>query len=294
MEEFQANVMQFINTAETQIRQNVDMAQEFITTNWKLYSEQGTAYFDTLVPGHGYEIVVALAVVALTTILLLFTAIPCCLCGCCGGRRRNRKSRAPVVLMVGIPGAGKTAATSRLVYGEMSETRTSQAENVVPDVELGEGLRAMVVDTPGHQRVRSVWHNYVGRGAGSQAATHIVFMINSVDVRSEAKQIAEFLFDVLSDPETQDEEIPVLLLCTKSDMQTALPVQTIVPLVEHQLEQLREASKIDAHDRRDIIADYADENAPFKFDNAALPCTFASASSRTGDFDAIARFVREM
>jgi len=291
MEEFQAQAVQFFNNAQTYIQQTYATVQEFIMSNWKQYSAEGAAYFDTLMPGHGYDIVVALAVVLLTTLLIVLSVIPICLCG---GRRRNRKSRAPVVLMVGIPGAGKTAATTRLVYGKMAETLTSQTENVVPDVDLGEDVHAMVVDSPGHQRVRSVWHNFVGRNAGAQAATHIVFMVNSVDARNEARHVAEFLFDILSDPEVQDEELPVLLLCTKSDMQTALPVQGIVPLLERQLQELRESSLKDAHDKRDIIARDVDESETFTFDKATLKCTFASASARTGDFAAIARFVREM
>jgi len=294
LQNIQVQVMQYINVIQTELQQYANVTQQFIMTNWKQYSEIGTQYFEQLVPGHGYEIVVALTVVVLTTLLILLTAIPCCLCGCCGGRRRNRKSRSPVVLMVGIPGSGKTAAVARLVYGEMCNTHMSQTENVVSDVELGEGVRATVVDTPGHQRVRSVWHNYVGRNAGSQAATHILFMINSVDVRKDVKEVAQFLYDILSDSEVQDEEIPVMLLCTKSDMETACPERTIRPLIERQLQQLREAAQIDAHEKPDIVSNGVDEKIAFNFDNATCPCVFATASARTGNFDAIARFVREM
>ena len=285
--------MEYVAAAQANVKQYVDVAQEWATTTWTQYSEVGAQYFDTLVPGHGFEIVVALAVVAVTTAILLFMVLPCCLCGCFGSRRRGRKNRAPVVLMVGIPGAGKTAAVTRLVYGEMSETRMSQAENVVPDVDIGDGVRATIVDTPGHQRVRSTWHNHVGSSAGAQAATHIVFVVNSVDARGEAYRIAEFLYDILSDPDVQDEELPVLLLCTKSDMQTALPVETIVPLIERQLQQLREAALVDAHDKRDIVAENVDQSVAFTFDNATCHCSFAPASSRTGKLDAIAQFVRE-
>jgi len=287
------NAMQYVSAVQANAKQYYDIAQDWTMKTWTQYSEAGAQYFDTLVPGHGFEIVVALAAVAVTTAFLLFMILPCCLCGCCGRRRRGRKNRAPVVLMVGISGAGKTAAVSRLVYGEMSETRMSQAENVIPDVDIGDGVRATVVDTPGHQRVRSAWHNYIGASAGARAATHIVFVVNSVDARAEAYRIAEFLYDILSDPIVQDEELPLLLLCTKSDMQTALPVENIIPLIERQLQQLREAAQIDAHDKRDIVSENVDESVAFTFDNATCHCTFAPASARTGKLDAIAQFVRE-
>jgi len=285
------NVKEYVNSAQENVKQYADTAQEWATATWKEYSEAGTQYFETLVPGHGYDVVIAIAVVLLTTVLMLLTVLPCCLCG---RRRRGRKNRAPVVLMVGISGAGKTAAVTRLVYGEMSETRMSQAENVVAGVKLDEKICATIVDTPGHQRLRSIWHKFVGRAAGAQGATHIVFVVNSVDARAEAYRIAEFLYDILSDPDVQDEELPVLVLCTKSDMQTALPVQSIIPLIERQLQQLREAAQIDAHDRRDIVAPGLDESVAFTFDNATCHCRFAPASARTGDLEAIAGFVHDM
>ena len=266
------------------------------------YSALATAYFETLVPGHGAEVVVALAAVALTTLVLLLLVLPCCCC--CGRRagagassaqrRRARKSRAPVVLVLGVPGAGKTALLTRLVHGAMGETHTSQAENVVADVALGAGVRATVVDTPGHQRVRGVWHQHVGRGAGAAAATHIVFAVNAVDVRAEADRVAEYLYDVLADDAVQAAELPVLLLCTKADLATALPLEAVVPLLEHRLQQLRDAARIDGRDRGDIVGPHAAPDAPFVFDAAACPCSYAAVSARTGSLDALAQFVRDM
>ena len=260
------------------------------------YNALATEYFETLAPGHGAEIVVALAAVAVTTLVLLLVVLPCCCCCCCRrrGGRRGRKSRAPVVLLLGVPGAGKTALLTRLVHGEMGETHTSQTENVVADVDLGAGVHATVVDTPGHQRVRGVWRSHVGRSAGARGATHIVFAVNAVDVRAEADRVAEYLYDVLADDAVQAAELPVLLLCTKADLATALPVDAIVPLLEHRLQQLRDAQRIDARDRGDIVGAHAVPDAPFVFGSAACPCTFAAASARTGSLDAIAQFVREM
>lgn len=279
------------------VRAAASTAWTWASTEAQRWSEVVVAYCETLVPGHGTEVAVALAAVAATTLLLLLVVLPCCCCCCCrrgGANGKRRRRGAPVVLLLGVPGAGKTALLTRLVHGAMGETHTSQTENVAADVALGAGVRATVVDTPGHERVRGAWRRHVGRGAGAAEATHIVFAVNAVDVRAEADRVAAYLYEVLADPAVQAARLPVLLLCTKADLATALPVAEVVQLLEPRIQQLRDAARIDARDRTDIVGPHADPDAPFIFDAAVCPFSFSAASARTGNLDALAQFVHDM
>jgi len=217
--------------------------------------------------------------VVLSLVAIIF--ISCCYCCCCGGKKR--KSSKKTVSFLGLSNSGKTSLLLRMVHKTECEARMSQEENDVPFVEVTEsssersvGIR--VVDVPGNERVRTNWSKYASE------SDVVVFFINSVDFIAQSRQAAEYLYDVLTLPQMQKNNTPVIIFCNKCDLDTAKPIKTIRSGLEEQMEQLIQASAIDADTRLSPVVDDGDESKGFSFDNTVCPVSFISGSARKGDY----------
>ncbi|KAF9583162.1 hypothetical protein BGW38_010120 [Lunasporangiospora selenospora] len=147
------------------------------------------------------------------------------------GSKRNNKN---IVLLTGLPFAGKTTIHYLISYDKAVETVASIKENEA-DVEIVEGKSAVhMVDIPGHERLRFKFTEFM------PVARAIVFVVDSATVARQTRLLAEYLYDILSNKFTQDEKIPILVACNKSDLLTAFKKDRIKSSLEAEINKLRQ------------------------------------------------------
>eukprot|EP00629_Pelagomonadales_sp_RCC1024_P003913 CAMPEP_0119270024 /NCGR_PEP_ID=MMETSP1329-20130426/7187_1 /TAXON_ID=114041 /ORGANISM="Genus nov. species nov., Strain RCC1024" /LENGTH=271 /DNA_ID=CAMNT_0007270029 /DNA_START=79 /DNA_END=890 /DNA_ORIENTATION=- len=136
------------------------------------------------------------------------------------------KKKKPAALLLGPCGAGKTTLYHRLVDGE--------AVDAVMSMQAAEGMAGdqRVVDFPGHHRLRGPL------GAELKRATSIVFVFDASNAAATAKAAAEVLYAVL----TGGREVPVLVLCNKSDVPGAKTPARVKLILAAELETLRKTA----------------------------------------------------
>ncbi|EDW73297.1 uncharacterized protein Dwil_GK17473 [Drosophila willistoni] len=144
---------------------------------------------------------------------------------------RRRSAGRRDFLLTGLSESGKSAVFMQIVHGKLPETFTSIKENV-GDYHAGH-LSARLVDIPGHYRVRDKCFELYKRKAKG-----IIFVIDSVTVQKDIRDVADFLYTILSDSATQP--CSVLVLCNKQDQTTAKSAVVIKSLLEKELHTVRD------------------------------------------------------
>lgn len=137
------------------------------------------------------------------------------------------------ILITGLPDAGKTLLFVRLIHSHYMETFTSLQENIDEYVTYF-GRPWRIIDLPGQDQLRERYFNrykYCARG--------IVFVIDSVTILGEVKDVAEFLYTILLDPVIRNNAIPILILCNKQDKSRARDVEFIKVLLEEEMHLVR-------------------------------------------------------
>jgi len=145
--------------------------------------------------------------------------------------KRKRFGRG--ILLCGTCDSGKTTLFSQLMTGKPIESYTSMTEN--------KGLLSMIgykpitlVDIPGQERLRdNIFNKYVGSARG------IVYVIDSSVVSKQIRDITEFLFNILSNPEVYSARPKVLVACNKQDMGLVKGASVIQTLLEKEMNALR-------------------------------------------------------
>lgn len=69
-----------------------------------------------------------------------------------------------------------------------------------------------VVDIPGHERLRSTIRHYL------PVAATILFFVDSVDIASTLSDNAEYMYDILTNKHVVNRQVPVCVVCNKSDI----------------------------------------------------------------------------
>ncbi|XP_072174445.1 signal recognition particle receptor subunit beta-like [Diadema setosum] len=164
---------------------------------------------------------IALIVIFLTLIILKIFS----------GGRNNRRS----ILLVGLCESGKTMLFSRLVYKKAVESYTSIKENAGPYLAIGQGSMSLeVIDVPGNERLRmQFWNRFKHQARG------VVFLVDSSSIQKEVKEVAEYLYSLLSDEATTKNSTPFLLACNKQDITMAKSSKIIRTLLEKEMNTLR-------------------------------------------------------
>lgn len=163
-------------------------------------------------------IITAVIVIILTLVLLAIWKY----------RRNARRG----ILLLGMCDSGKTLIFSRLIHNRYVQTQTSVKENAGDYIVKSGFLR--VIDIPGHERVRSKFFDQfkvVARG--------IVYVIDSVTYHKEIHDVAEFLYNILSDSVVANNSPPVLILCNKQDQPLAKGSKVIQSYLEKEMNVLR-------------------------------------------------------
>ncbi|XP_074859860.1 signal recognition particle receptor subunit beta [Carettochelys insculpta] len=166
-------------------------------------------------------VLLALLAVALSLLVWKFT--------------RGRKSSRRAVLLVGLCDAGKTLLFVRLLTGNFRNTQTSITDSsAVYRVSNEKGSTVTLVDLPGHESLRlQLLERF------KAAARAIVFVVDSVAFQREVKDVAEFLYQVLTDSTVVKNAPSLLIACNKQDIPMAKSAKLIQQQLERELNTLR-------------------------------------------------------
>ena len=80
----------------------------------------------------------------------------------------------------------------------------------------GNGKKPVVIDLPGHERIR-----YKCLDKQKDSAMGIIYLLDAATITKGIRDATEFLFRILSDPTIYSNRTPVLVICNKQDMDKA-------------------------------------------------------------------------
>ncbi|KAK6478513.1 signal recognition particle receptor subunit beta-like [Huso huso] len=153
----------------------------------------------------------------------------------------GRKTTRSAVLLVGLCDSGKTLIFSRLLSGKFKKTQTSitdssaiynvKSEKVTSQTK-GRGFT--LIDLPGHESLRP---QFVERF--KSAARAVVFVVDSAVFQKELRDVAEFLYSLLTDAEIVKNAPALVVTCNKQDITMAKSAKVIQQQLEKELNTLR-------------------------------------------------------
>lgn len=197
-------------------------------------------------------------------------------------RSSTKRSALPVFLLTGCTGAGKTSlqllvsstvirsisyTDIQIERGEIVQTHTSQAsltiEAALPlsieaksdqyrsdaDPNRKVAKRFLLVDTPGHGKLRHITQEYLTK---PQQLKGIIFVVDAADLSTDGaglRETAEYLHDLLlslqkslvSKSSRAPQVLPVLIAAHKVDLFTALPAPLVKKALEKELSSIRKS-----------------------------------------------------
>lgn len=164
---------------------------------------------------------VALFIVLLTIIWLLL------------GRKRKGGS----LLLMGLSDSGKTALFTRLTHETVKQTVTSMKCNkgmYVGKLPSGKKAQITVADVPGYEKLRFKFFDELKADCGA-----IVFLVDSATFQKQIKDVAEFLYQVLTDSTIEARRPPLLIACHKQDLPLVKSADAVEALLEREFNLLR-------------------------------------------------------
>ncbi|OWR41110.1 signal recognition particle receptor beta subunit [Danaus plexippus plexippus] len=211
----------------------------------------------------------------LSIIVLLFTLV---FWWCFSRRRHLRRS----VLLTGLSDSGKTLLFVRLSYSQYRQTFTSMKENIEEYITSNNALR--IVDLPGQERLRNKFFDQY-----KSSAKAIVYVVDSVTIQKEIRDVAEYLYTILLDSVVQSNCPQFLILCNKQDQPMAKGSQVIKGLLEKELNLVRvtKSSQLQSVDSsQSNNSSYLGKlGKDFEFSHLNCKVEFAESSANTGDDD---------
>ncbi|XP_076679369.1 signal recognition particle receptor beta [Andrena cerasifolii] len=191
---------------------------------------------------------------------------------------RRKKSIGNSVLLTGLSDAGKTLIYARLVFSKFVATHTSVKENIADVVINNHSLK--IVDIPGHERLRYKFFDQF-----KLSSKGVVYVIDSVTFQKDIRDVAEFLYTLLSDRAIQRK--PVLILCNKQDQTMAKGSAVIKTLLEKEMNLLR-VTRTNQLETTDALATnlfLGKEGKDFEFSHLDANIEFAECSAFSKDSD---------
>ncbi|KAL5014251.1 hypothetical protein ScPMuIL_008521 [Solemya velum] len=156
-------------------------------------------------------ILVALIIGFLTLVYLFFS---------------KNQSRRRGILLLGTCDSGKTALFTKLVYNQEKQTYTSIDVNEGSYQVKNSSRTLKIIDLPGHERIRlQVLEQHRKQSRST--------------VQKEIKEVAEFLYTVLSDSVISHNALPLLVACNKQDMTFSKGAKVIQTSLEKEMNKLR-------------------------------------------------------
>ncbi|KMR04984.1 signal recognition particle receptor subunit beta [Lasius niger] len=184
---------------------------------------------------------------------------------------RKRKSAGHSILLTGLSDSGKTLIYARLLCSKFVKTYTSVKENVGDIAINNSSLR--IVDIPGDERLRSKYFDKY-----KSSAKGLVYVIDSVTIQKEIRDVAEYLYNVLSDSNIQ-KNVPILILCNKQDQTMAKGCTVIRTLLEKEINLLRmtKTSQLEATDASSANVFLGKQGKDFEFSHLDSHIDFAES-----------------
>ncbi|XP_061829064.1 signal recognition particle receptor subunit beta [Nerophis lumbriciformis] len=166
-------------------------------------------------------LLVALAVVIITCVFLRYFL--------------TSKTVHSAVLLVGLCDAGKTLLFSRLLSGKFKQTQTSITDSSAQyKAKNDRGALWTLIDLPGHDSLRP---QYLEKF--KSAARAIVFVVDSAIFQKEVRDVAEFLYVLLTDTVICRNTPTLLVACNKQDVTMAKSAKLIQQQLEKEMNTLR-------------------------------------------------------
>ncbi|XP_049873393.1 signal recognition particle receptor subunit beta [Pectinophora gossypiella] len=195
-----------------------------------------------------------------------------------GRRHVQRRS----VLLMGLSDSGKTLLFVRMVFGQYRQSFTSMKENVSDYLSINSKVR--IVDLPGEERLRMKYFD-----SYKDMARGIVYVVDSVTIQKDIRDVAEWLYTILVDKTVQSACPPILILCNKQDQPLAKGSQVVKNLLEKELNLVRvtKSSQLESVDpsQADQTGYLGKQGKDFEFSQLRNRVDFAEASANTGDDD---------
>ncbi|EFN79384.1 Signal recognition particle receptor subunit beta [Harpegnathos saltator] len=184
---------------------------------------------------------------------------------------RRRKSTGQGILLTGLSDTGKTLIYARLICSQFVKTYTSVKENIGNITVNNSSLR--IVDIPGDERLRNKYFDKY-----KSSAKGLVYVIDSVTIQKEIRDVAEYLYNLLSDPYMQ-KNIPVLILCNKQDQVMAKGCAVIKTLLEKEMNLLRmtKSSQLETTDASSVNVFLGKQGKDFEFSHLDSQIEFANS-----------------
>ncbi|XP_034024212.1 signal recognition particle receptor subunit beta isoform X1 [Thalassophryne amazonica] len=190
-------------------------------TPFERYVESLRSHVEHQDPVFVIGVIVALAAVIVTCVFLKYFI--------------TSKSVRSAVLLVGLCDAGKTLLFIRLLSGKFKQTQTSIADNSAPyKAKNDRGSTWTLIDLPGHDSLRP---QYVEKF--KSAARAIVFVVDSAIFQKEVRDVAEFLYVLLTDTVICRNAPMLVVACNKQDITMAKSAKLIQQQLEKELSTLR-------------------------------------------------------
>ncbi|XP_069359411.1 signal recognition particle receptor subunit beta [Maniola hyperantus] len=194
-------------------------------------------------------------------------------------RRHLRRS----VLFTGLSDAGKTSLFVRLAYSEFRQTFTSMKENI-EDYDTSNNKTLRIVDLPGQERLRNKFFDQY-----KHSAKAIVYVVDSVSIQKEIRDVAEYLYTILVDPVIQRNCPPLLILCNKQDLPMAKGGQLIKSLLEKEINLVRvtKSSQLESVDpsQTNNMTYLGKAGKDFEFSHLSCKVDVLESSINMGDQD---------
>lgn len=185
------------------------------------------------------------------------------------------------MLILGLSDSGKTRLFAKLVCQKPVDTVTSMQPN---DGHVKVGKRFVhVIDCPGYDRLRI--KQFDDHKPRSKA---IIFAIDSLAFVSNNRDVAEFLYTVLSDPIVMKKKLPILIACNKQDEPKAKSSKIISKQLEREINAIRETraaalESTDGSESRSVLL--GNPNKDFSWTDLKNSIEFVDCSAKSEDDD---------
>lgn len=188
----------------------------------------------------------------------------------------KRRSIGNSILLTGLSDAGKTLIYAHLLCSKFVKTHTSVKENIGDIIINNRSLK--IVDIPGHERLRYKFFDQF-----KLSAKGLVYVIDSVTFQKDIRDVAEYLYNLLSDSIIQKK--PVLILCNKQDQTMAKGSVVIKTLLEKEMNLLRmtKTSQLEATDASATNIFLGKQEKDFDFSHLDINIEFAECSAYNKD-----------
>ncbi|RXN13257.1 signal recognition particle receptor subunit beta [Labeo rohita] len=139
------------------------------------------------------------------------------------------------VLLLGLCDSGKTLLFTRLLLGKFVRTQTSITESSATYKSKSDrGNSWTLIDVPGHESLRvQIVEKY------KAVARAIVFVVDSSIFQKDVRDVAEFLYSILTDSIVAKNAPTLVVACNKQDITMAKSAKLIQQQLEKELNTLR-------------------------------------------------------